>query len=336
MKVSWTDLVDWSREKDWGGVHDYERLGWFSARFEDESLNGTFEGHGFSSGFQVLMVDFFVAHDLEIAADQPEPMAGFGLATSGSCGKTYWTDKGRTAEMRLNAGQNIAGACHGTSTRSTFAGGQWHKVVNVRLKRALVPNLIEEWDTQLSRPLNQILLPSGSTKLFPKKTLSPTLEHICHQMLHCPYSGSTRRLFVEAKALEILACQLEEFSEPASENRSVLSAADLERLHGARDILDTEYADPPSLLALARRVGLNDWKLKRGFREVFGTTVFGYVRRLRMEKARGLLESSDLSVTEVALAVGYTSFGHFAAAFKRSFGVLPSQYRRIPPRSFRH
>ena len=60
---------------------------------------------------------------------------------------------------------------------------------------------------------------------------------------------------------------------------------------------------------------------------MFGTTVFGYVRQLRMEKARFLLETSDMTVTEIALAVGYTSLGHFAGAFKRSFGLVPREYR---------
>jgi AraC-like DNA-binding protein len=72
---------------------------------------------------------------------------------------------------------------------------------------------------------------------------------------------------------------------------------------------------------------LNDFKLKSGFRETFGTTVFGYVRKLRMDKARSLLEIGDLNVTEAALEAGYCSLGHFAAAFKKRFGTLPGQYR---------
>ena len=133
---------------------------------------------------------------------------------------------------------------------------------------------------------------------------------------------------MEAKALEILACQLEELAESIPHESTLRGAVDRERLHQARVILETEFADPPTLLALARRVGLNDFKLKCGFREVLGTTVFGYVRKIRMEKAKQLLETSDVSITQVALSVGYNSISHFTMAFKRSVGILPSQYRK--------
>lgn len=86
--------------------------------------------------------------------------------------------------------------------------------------------------------------------------------------------------------------------------------------------------DPPSLLALARQVGLNDFKLKRGFRQVFGTTAFGYLHDQRMERARQLLEERRFNVTEVACTVGYANPSHFAAAFKRKFGVNPGAYSR--------
>jgi AraC-like DNA-binding protein len=77
---------------------------------------------------------------------------------------------------------------------------------------------------------------------------------------------------------------------------------------------------------LARIVGINDCKLKAGFRHVFGTTVFGYLHDCRMERSRQLLEAGEMTVTEAAQAVGFVSRGHFAAAFKRRFGVNPSVY----------
>jgi AraC family transcriptional regulator, transcriptional activator of the genes for pyochelin and ferripyochelin receptors len=139
---------------------------------------------------------------------------------------------------------------------------------------------------------------------------------------------------MESKALEMLAYELEEFSDQAPGKAATKDLQEVERLYHARSILEAEFTNPPSLFQLSRRVSLNDFKLKRGFRELFRNSVFGYVRQLRMEMARSLLEGSDLSVTQVALEAGYNSFGHFAAAFKRTFGILPSQYRqtrRKPP-----
>jgi AraC-like DNA-binding protein len=110
-------------------------------------------------------------------------------------------------------------------------------------------------------------------------------------------------------------------------SKSPISRDDRDRIHFAREILLQRLADPPSLVELARLVGLNDYKLKAGFRQVFGTTVFGYLRQERLEKARQLLQAQDISVTAAAAAVGYSSQGHFAAAFRKQFGINPKDLR---------
>ncbi|WP_238393438.1 helix-turn-helix transcriptional regulator [Myxacorys almedinensis] len=85
--------------------------------------------------------------------------------------------------------------------------------------------------------------------------------------------------------------------------------------------------NPPSLLALARQVGLNDCKLKQGFQQVFHTTAFGYLRHYRMERARQLLMDSEVSIEQVAKMVGYSDRSRFAAAFRKEFGVNPKTYQ---------
>lgn len=144
------------------------------------------------------------------------------------------------------------------------------------------------------------------------------------QILECPYCDTSRRVFLEAKAMELLAIQL---SQPLEETRSEtrpLRLDDIERIHEARRILSGRLEDPPSLMELSRMVGLNDFKLKAGFKQVFGTTAFGYLHERRIEEARRLIEAGEMSVGEVALAVGYASPSRFAAAFKRRYGIRPS------------
>ena len=85
--------------------------------------------------------------------------------------------------------------------------------------------------------------------------------------------------------------------------------------------------NPPSVLALSHRVGLSDRKLKQGFRELFGTTVFGYLRDCRMEQARSLLRHSHTTVAKVAAQVGYRNPEAFSTAFRRKFSVSPKAYQ---------
>ncbi|MEH2466213.1 helix-turn-helix transcriptional regulator [Nostoc sp.] len=97
---------------------------------------------------------------------------------------------------------------------------------------------------------------------------------------------------------------------------------DAEKLHLAQAILERSLEHPPSLLELTRFVGLNDFKLKQGFRHLFNTTVFGYLRTCRMQQAQQLLGDRELSIAEVAHCVGYASLSQFCHAFKRHVGSL--------------
>ena len=89
-----------------------------------------------------------------------------------------------------------------------------------------------------------------------------------------------------------------------------------------------EFHHPPTISKLARRVGLNTTKLKKGFRYEFGTTIFAYSRRLRMLEAERLLRNTDMNVSEVAAVVGYSNPGAFSFAFKQELGFAPSLLKK--------
>ncbi|URJ58916.1 AraC family transcriptional regulator [Paenibacillus polymyxa] len=121
-------------------------------------------------------------------------------------------------------------------------------------------------------------------------------------------------LLMEAAALEIL-------------NR--LSKEDVRKLHMAREILESSMIDPPSLITLSQKVGLNDFKLKKGFKACFGTTVFEYLRQIRLDYAMKLLRSQESNVTEAAMAVGYSNVSAFSEQFFREYGVKPSSLKKV-------
>ncbi|MCG8472272.1 MAG: AraC family transcriptional regulator [Desulfobacterales bacterium] len=91
----------------------------------------------------------------------------------------------------------------------------------------------------------------------------------------------------------------------------------------AREILTRRLEAPPTLDALARRTGMNHVKLNRGFKELYGTTVFGLLRELRLDKAKELLLSGEMNVTETSYSVGYSSLSYFSRIFKDHHGLSP-------------
>jgi AraC-like DNA-binding protein len=160
--------------------------------------------------------------------------------------------------------------------------------------------------------------------------ITPAMRLVLEQLWRCPFQGQTRRIFLEAKCLELIALKLEQLSteSPQVSDPKPLSADDRDRIYAAQKILIDQLDDPPTLLELARQVNLNDYKLKVGFKQVFGTTVFGYLHQHRMETARHLLHSRRLNVKEVAQSVGYANQSRFAAAFRKQFGINPKAYSR--------
>ncbi|MDQ8181211.1 AraC family transcriptional regulator [Pelagicoccus sp. SDUM812005] len=138
--------------------------------------------------------------------------------------------------------------------------------------------------------------------------------------------NTRERLLIESKSLEWLALILDQpvFS-PCRAIAPLRDAREQNALAAAARLMEQRFAEDHSIANLSRAVHLNEFKLKRGFKELYGTTIFGYLRQIRMEKAREMLRQPNASVIETANAVGYSNPSHFARAFKQAFGINPSE-----------
>jgi AraC family transcriptional regulator, transcriptional activator of the genes for pyochelin and ferripyochelin receptors len=163
----------------------------------------------------------------------------------------------------------------------------------------------------------------------PVGKITRSMQTALQQIIHVPFEGMVQRIYLEGKVLELLALQFAQLIDSDSTKKPLinLKTADIEKIYHARDILIRNYEHPPSLLDLAQQIGINDNKLKYGFKEIFGTTVFGYLRDYRLEIARKLLQEQKHNVRTVVNTIGYANQSHFAAAFKRKFGITPQDCR---------
>jgi AraC-like DNA-binding protein len=118
-----------------------------------------------------------------------------------------------------------------------------------------------------------------------------------------------------------------------------MEVSELAHLRRARDLLDREYARPLDVPTMARAALMSPSLFSRRFREAYGDTPYGYLQARRVERAMALLRRGDMSVTDVCMAVGFTSLGSFSSTFTRLVGEPPSVYRardhsrltRVPP-----
>ncbi len=106
-----------------------------------------------------------------------------------------------------------------------------------------------------------------------------------------------------------------------------MEVAELTHLRRARDLLDREYARPLDVPVMARAALMSPSLFSRRFREAYGDTPYGYLQARRVERAMALLRSGYMSVTDVCIAVGFTSLGSFSSTFTRLVGEPPSAYK---------
>lgn len=160
--------------------------------------------------------------------------------------------------------------------------------------------------------------------------MTPNIHTVINQVLNCPYQGAMSRLYLESKTLELLTYSLSQFFSPEAvwKKNTGYSDEEVKQIHRAKELIGQDLQNPPRLQDLARVVGLSHTKLNQRFREMFGTTIFGYLRELRLNRAKTLLDNGCMNVTEVAYAVGYSSLSHFAKSFKDHHGTSPGTYMR--------
>jgi AraC-like DNA-binding protein len=189
-------------------------------------------------------------------------------------------------------------------------------------------HLIDQHSLLHSDFVREIL--KGRYTSYAAKDLPVTTEmkRVINDICECKRNGELKRLHTESKILELLMLQLEQMQSGMAEvDKYMIKQDDLKKIEHARDILDAEYTYPPTIIELAKQITLNEFKLKRGFKEYFGTTIYGYVTRLRMEEARRLILDEKKSIGQVAAAVGFNHQSHLTDAFKRYFGILPSEIK---------
>lgn len=178
-------------------------------------------------------------------------------------------------------------------------------------------------------PLARAILDDGHLPISQMQPLSAEAQRAASELMQPVYAGAMRTLYREAKALELLAHQLDSLiDQPLAPKQ--LSNRELARVREARERLMADLRAPPSLDALASSVGLSTRRLNAGFRQLFGMTVFGYLLETRLQSARRMIEEgSDIPLKHIAWMVGYGQVTNFINAYRRRFGVSPGRHRKM-------
>ncbi|WP_245577769.1 helix-turn-helix domain-containing protein [Gelidibacter mesophilus] len=164
-------------------------------------------------------------------------------------------------------------------------------------------------------------------KYYKDGKISPSSSIVLTQLIHYNLNASIKNLYFKGKAYELLSLYFNRNEEANIEQCPFLvDETNVIKIRKAKDIIISRMAEPPTLQELSDEIGLNLKKLKEGFKQIYGDTVYSFLFEYKMEVARKILESNDYNVNEVGMKVGYSTSSHFIAAFKKKYGTTPKKY----------
>ncbi len=164
-------------------------------------------------------------------------------------------------------------------------------------------------------------------KYYAQEMLTPAIAVVLSQIMNYNLHPSIKELYIKGKVYELISLYFNKSTDADLEQCPFLVDEDnVKRIRQAKEIMINHMAEPPSLPELAKQVGLSLKKLKEGFKQIYGDSVYSFLFDYKMEHARRLLETGQNNVNEVGLKVGYSTSSHFIAAFKKKYGTTPKKY----------
>lgn len=168
---------------------------------------------------------------------------------------------------------------------------------------------------------------SGEKKYYSQEVLTPAMAVVLSQLMSYNLHPSIKNLYVKGKVYELISLYFNKTEDADLEQCPFLADEDnVRKIRQAKDIIIARMTEPPTLAELSNEIGLSLKKLKEGFKQIYGDSVFGFLFDYKMEYARKMLETGKHNVNEVGLKVGYSTASHFIASFKKKYGTTPKKY----------
>jgi len=164
-------------------------------------------------------------------------------------------------------------------------------------------------------------------KYYAQEVVTPTIAVVLSQVMNYNLHHSVKELYIKGKIYELISLYFNKTPDADLEQCPFLADEDnVRRIRMAKDIMISRMAEPPTLAELSKEIGLSLKKLKEGFKQIYGDSVFGFLFDYKMEYARKMLETGNHNVNEVGLKAGYSTASHFIASFKKKYGTTPKKY----------
>jgi len=290
--------------------------------------DGVVRSYDYKYGIGTVLFDCTFREDVTISFLKKTTALVFLFNVSGAV--SHWLD-----EPEVRGGVNpMQGTIMANSAKSAqhiqFAAEIPVRTTLLIVDRKRYLSRVKNHLEEMPEPLRHVFQDIKGDKPFNfQSNYSLVITDCIQKIFENTFSGLAASIYVEAKCLELLSRQLQQYKEDleAPSKKVLLRQYDIQGISEAAGILRREMKDAPNIEELAKRVGLNRQKLKKGFKLVFDSTINRYLLNERLEYAAALL-LSEQTVLSTIDAVGYRNKSFFAQKFKERFGVLPGEYKK--------
>ena len=238
----------------------------------------------------------------------------------------YMEHKGVDSNNNLKVNTNDSIMCIVKEERgvTSIPKGTFNRI-NFIIKKEFIEKNIND-NKILDYILNPLDKEFCQKRVFQRKT-TDYINLILHDLYQLNFEEGLNNIYLQSKILELFFLELSTITDTdkklTSKKALKLDDYDIEAIKRAKEILLQNLQNPPSIIELARRVAINDFKLKKGFKEVFNTTPYNFLLDYKLKLATKLLNEGEMNVNEIAQFTGYKHTSNFSKAFKKKYGILP-------------
>lgn len=314
--VKTTDLFEFDRVSSGGRGDGF-------LRFQHHKAGSVAIRNANFAHMQIMEMQWTPVEDIELQDVNPSAGVSINFMLGGAIDSRF-----RGISQELNMRPNTHNLVHApeASHLSWVKRGETMHSLLVSLDKDFFTAAIGQNDCWSERILTDLHHERSFTGVRGVPSLTPRMRCLIDDIRACKATGPMRNLLIQSRVLELVALEIEQFQTPVAGAEGV-PADEAEKLHQLKAYLEANFLADHSLAQLSRYCLLNEFKVKKGFKQLFNTTVFNYLRQLRMDHAGQLLRNCTLSVDEVADRLGYEHAQHFSIAFKKYTGLTPSQYQ---------
>lgn len=283
---------------------------------------GSFEEILVDDGFYVLKIQNDKVHHVDILREIDKRYIQFHFCLKGN-GKFLFNDGNYALEVSEENSLLLYNTQLDLPLNLSLAPGSW---------MASVVMTIRKFHSLFSEEASYIPFlntENREKKYYAQETVSPAVAVVLSQMINYNLHPTIKKLYIKGKVYELISLYFNKSTDTDVEQCPFLVDEDnVKRIRRAKEIVIANMAEPPSLNDLAKEVGLSLKRLKEGFKQIYGDSVYSFLFDYKMEYARRLLDSGQYNVNEIGLRIGYSTSSHFIAAFRKKYGTTPKKYMK--------